>query len=92
MKQGTSGSDHTLFTLKYGVINFAKHALMKGFVSRCVRDFDCDWQHVNVFSHCVTLTHVLLLQIISYSDTEVTVLVVKKYKCASVIYVYELIF
>ena len=56
------------------------------------QNFDCDWERVNTFSHCVTLTHALLLQIISYSDTKVPVLVVTEYKCASVLYVYELIF
>ena len=56
-------------------------------------DFDCDWEHVNVFTHdCVTLTHVLLPQIISYSDTKVPVLVVMEYKHTSVLYVYEMIY
>ncbi len=56
------------------------------------RYFDCDWQHVNAFSHCVTLIRVLLSQIISYSDTKVPVLVVMECKRANVIYVYELIY
>ena len=60
--------------------------------SKCACDFDCDWQHVNVFSHCVTLIRVLLSQMISYSDTKVLVLVVMECKRANVIYVYELIF
>ncbi len=59
---------------------------------KCARDFDCDWQCVNVFSHCVTLICVLLSQIISHSDTKVSVLVVMECKGANVIYVYELIF
>ena len=61
-------------------------------VSKFARDFDCDWQRVNAFSHCVTLTRVLLLQINSYSDTKVPVLVVMECKHANLIYVYELIF
>ena len=39
-------------------------------------DIDCDWQRESVFSHGVTMTHILLLQIISYSDTKRLVLVV----------------
>ena len=58
--------------------------------SKCARDFDCDWQRVNAFSHCVSLTRVLLPQIISYSDTKVPVLVVMEYKRASLGFVYEL--
>ena len=55
-------------------------------------DFDCDWQRVNKFFHCVTLIHVLLSQIISYSHTKVPVLVVMECQRAHVIYVYELLF
>ena len=51
--------------------------------SKCARDFDCEWQRVNAFSHCVTLIRALLLQIISYSDTKVPVLVVMECKRAS---------
>ncbi len=57
-------------------------------MSKCVCDFDCDWYRVNAFSRCVTLTCILLPQIISYSDTKVLVLVMK---CKHVD-VYELIF
>ncbi len=53
----------------------AKRARIKHIASKCARDFDCDWQRVNMFSHCITLTCVLLLQILSYSDTKVLVLV-----------------
>ncbi len=60
--------------------------------SICECDFDCDWQRLNVFPHCVTLIRSLLSQIISYSDTKVPVLVVMECKRANVIYVYELIF
>ena len=60
--------------------------------SKCMCDFDCDWQRVNAFSCCVTLMHVLLLQIISHSDTKVPALVIMECKRAKVIYVYELIF
>ena len=60
--------------------------------SKCAPDFDCDWQHVNSFSHCITLIRVLLSQIISYSDTKVPFFVVMECKRANVIYVYELIF
>ena len=62
--------------------------------SKFVSDFDCNWQRVNTFSHCVTLIHVLLPQIISYMyfDTKVPVIVVMGCKHASVIYVYGLIF
>ncbi len=60
--------------------------------SKYARDFDCDWQCANAFSHCVTLIRVLLSQIISYSDTKIPVLVVMECKRANVIYVYELIF
>ena len=58
--------------------------------SKCASNFDCDWQRVNEFFHCVTLIRILLLQIISYSDTKVLVLVVMECKRANVIYVYEL--
>ena len=60
--------------------------------SKCSRDFDCDWQRVNAFSHCVTLIRNLLSQIISYSDAKVQVLVVMERKRANEIYVYKLIF
>ena len=70
----------------------AERARVKRTASKCSRDFDCNWQRLNAFSHCVTLTRVLLLQIISYLDTKVPVLVVMEYKRASVLYVYELIF
>ena len=70
----------------------AKHARINLIASKFVHDFDCDWQRVNAFSHCVTLTRVLLLQIISYSVTKVSVHVVKEYMCTCVIYVYELVF
>ncbi len=53
--------------------------------SKYMHDFDCDWQHVNAFSHCVTVIHVLLSQIISYSDTKVPLLVVVECKRATVI-------
>ncbi len=59
--------------------------------SKFVRDFDCDWQRVHTFSHCVALIRALLSQIISYSDTKVPVFVVMECKPASVIYVYEMI-
>ena len=70
----------------------AKRTRIKRIASKSVRDFDCDWQRVNKFSHCVTLTLVLLSQIISYSVTKVSVLVVMECKHTSVIYVYELIY
>ena len=70
----------------------AERAHIKRTASKCALEFDCDWEVVNVFSHCVTLTCVLLQQIISYSDTKVPVLVVMKNKRASVLYVCELIF
>ena len=43
----------------------AKHARIKRIASKFVHDFDCNWQRVYAFSHCITLTRVLLLQIIS---------------------------
>ncbi len=71
----------------------AKRACIKRIASKFAHNFDCDWQRVNAFSHCVTLTHVLLPQIICYSVTKESVLVVMEYKChTSVIYVYELVF
>ena len=70
----------------------AKRVCIKRNASKFVRDFECDLQRVNLFFHCVTLTRILLPQIISYSDTKVPVLVVMECKRASVIYVYELIF
>ncbi len=69
----------------------AKCVLFMRIVSNA-RDFDCDWQRVNAFSHCVTLIRVLLSQIISYSDTKVLVLLVMECKRSNVIYVYEIIF
>ncbi len=71
----------------------AKRARIKPIASKFTHDFDCDWQRVNMFSRCVTLTHILLPQIISYSDTKVLVLVVMECKKhASLIHIYELIF
>ncbi len=68
----------------------AKWARIKNTASKCTCNFDCNWQRVNAFSHCVSLTHVLLRQIISYS-AKVLVLVME-WKHGSVIYVYKLIF
>ena len=81
---------YTVLTLKYGVnlLNASVSCVLR----QNARNFDCDWQRVNVFSHCVTLIRVLLSQIISYSDTKVPVLVVMECKHANVIYVYQLIF
>ena len=70
----------------------AERARIKRTASKCAHDFDCDWECVNAFSHCVPLTRILLPQIICYSDTEVLVLVVMEYKRASVLNVYDLIF
>ena len=71
----------------------SKRTRIKRIASKFARDFDWNWQRVNVFSHCVILWCVLLTQIISlYSVTKVSVLVVLEYKCKSVIYVYELVF
>ena len=70
----------------------AEHARIKRTSSKWERDFDCNWEHVNAFSHCVTLRCVLLPQIISYLDTKVPVFVVMEYKRASVLYAYEMIF
>ena len=56
------------------------------------RDFNGDLQRVNSFSHCVTLAHILLPHIISYSETKMLVLVVVECKRVSLIYAYELIF
>ncbi len=67
-----------------------EHAHIKLTASKCACDFDCDWERVNAFSHCVTLTRVQLPQIISCSDAKVRVLVVMEYKRASVLYVYEI--
>ncbi len=83
-----SKDNYTLLTLKYeaNLLN----APVSSVLHKNVCDFDCDWQHLNVFSHCLTLTRVL--QMISYPDTKVPVLVVMEYKRASVLYVYKLIF
>ena len=43
---------------------------IKHIASKSAHNFDCDWQRVNTFSHCITLKRVLLSQIISYSDTK----------------------
>ena len=63
----------------------AKRARIKRIASKCACDFDCAWQRANAFSHCVTLTRVLLPQI-SYSDIKVPILVVMECKRASVLY------
>ncbi len=60
----------------------AKHALTLC-IKHIAHDFDCDWERLNMFSHYVNPTRFLLLQIISYSDTKVLVLVVMECKCAS---------
>ncbi len=67
----------------------AKRARIKRIASKFARDFECDLQRVNAFSHCVTLTSVLhvLPQVISCSDIKVSVCVVIECKRASVIYV-----
>ncbi len=70
----------------------AKRARIKCIASKCMCDFNCDWQRVNAFSLCVTLTHILLPLINSYSDTNVPVLLVMECKRASVIHIYELTF
>ena len=70
----------------------AKHARIKGIASKLAHDFECNLQRVNALSHCITLTRVLLLQIISYSDTKVSVLLVMECKRVCVIYVYKMIF
>ena len=61
---------------------FANCVRIVRIASKCARDFDCDWQRVNAFSHCVTLIRFLLSQIISYSDAKVPVLVVMECKRA----------
>ena len=61
----------------------AKRARFKRIASKCAHNFDCDWQRVNIFSQFVTLTRVVLPQIISYSDTKVQVFVVMECKRAS---------
>ncbi len=58
----------------------AQRTRIKRIASKFARDFDCDWQRVSAFSHSVTLTCVLLSQIISYSDTKGLVLVVMECK------------
>ncbi len=61
----------------------AQRARIKRFASKFAHDFYCDWQRVSAFSHSVTLTRVLLSQIISkYSDTKGSVLVVMECKRA----------
>ena len=55
----------------------AKRARMKRIASKFACDFECVLQRVNAFSRCVTLTRVLLLQIIFCSDTKVSVLVIE---------------
>ncbi len=55
--------------------------------SKFERDFECALQRVKAFSPCVTLTRYQLPQIISDSDTKVSVLVVMECQRASVIYV-----
>ncbi len=54
----------------------AEHARIMRIASKCVHNFDCDTQRVNAFFHCVTLTRVLLPQIISYAVTKVPILVI----------------
>ncbi len=44
-----------------------KRTCINRIASKFVCDFDRDLQRVNAFTHCVTLTPVLLPQIISYS-------------------------
>ena len=78
-----------LLTLKYEV-NLLNVPLSSVIAAKCGYNFDCDWQCVNMFYHCVTLIRVLLSQIIFYSDTKALVLVMEC-KCSIVIYVYELI-
>ena len=87
----SSRRDYTLVILKY-VVN-----LLNAPVSSVLRhyDFDCDWECVNAFSHCGTLTRVLLLQIISCSDTKVLILScygIQAYKYVLLCTVYELIY
>ena len=77
---------YTLLTLK-----LAERAPIKCVVLTCAHDFDCDWQRVNTFFHRVTLTRILLLQIISYSETKVPFLVIMECKRTCVTSVYELI-
>ncbi len=76
----------TIYTVDLKVWSkLAKRARNKRIASKFARNFECDLQRVNMFSHCVTLTHVLLPQIISCSDTKVSVLVVMECNRANVI-------
>ncbi len=61
---------------KYGV-NLLNASVWSILHQNGARDFDCNWQHVKAFSHCVTLTRVLLPQIISYLEVN---------NCSSVIW------
>ncbi len=70
----------------------AKRARIKHIAPKCARNFDCACQRAKAFSHCVTLTCILLSQIISYSDTKVPIHVVMECKRVSMLYVGELIF
>ncbi len=74
----------------------AKCTRVMRITSKYACDFDCDWQRVNMFSHCVTLSliRVLLSQIMKLSPklTKYRVLVVMECKRANVIYVYKLIY
>ena len=82
---------YTLLTLKYGV-NLLNAPTSSVLLKKFACDFDSDWQRANTFFHCVTLTRILFPQIISYSGTKVSVLVVMERKRASVLHVYQLTF
>ena len=72
---------YALLILKYGV-NLLSAPRIKRIASKFACNFDCDWQCASAFFHSVTVTHVLLSQIISYSDTKGSVLVVMECKRA----------
>ena len=60
----------------------AQRARIKRIASKFAHNFDCDWQRISAFFYSVTLTHVLLSQIISCSDTKGLILVVIECKLA----------
>ena len=80
---------YTLLTVKY-IVNFLNTVLSSVLGQNC--DVDWNWQRVSAFSHCLALTHVLHLQIISYSDTKHCFLLLWDVSVQVWLNVYKLIF
>ena len=87
----SASSQYTLLTLKYKV-NLLNVPLSSVLHPNALAILTVTKEHVNTFSHRITLTRFLLPQSISFSDTKVLFNCYGMYKRASMTSVYEFIF